>query len=513
MPLKQIVALLLTLAAAVWPWAPYFQDRENTLLKNRNWFTRERQLAKETFKTKEYFSKPQTLAGQQLNLHAWSGYQEALFRQKIQPAGMSFDFFVQSDSYVIALFDTDWGAFQGIRLSGHPDFPSAYVAGDGDGNFVHREVFETPELSTPDWHQAQLRFSGATVEVLIDGIPRAKFPVALHGARWVGFRGSAKASIVDNVALHDVATQQVYRENFSPAGLRWQAWIPSYLAGLLVMAFVLPACRVLAGSWREALAWGISLSLCVAAMGFTLLFFNAKIAGALYPAQPAFEEVAKPHIEEQTRAVGKQLAQDYVKVPEPGVLRIMFLGTSQTFGSGAGRIDSDFVSVLAQQLQEDFAGTAELEVMNAAVSGSTAEHLVNAYAASWIDFAPRLTVVNLSCNDAMYGEDIAEGDARFAKHLRQIVALNRERGIQTVFSLEALSYEDVPQELSTHIQMRKVARELGVPCVETYARMQAHRDEGLLWWDVVHPSDAGYARIAAILRPVLRDEVQKLLFP
>src|SRR5690606_29650312 len=140
--------------------------------------------------------------------------------------------------------------------------------------------------------------------------------------------------------------------------------------------------------------------------------------------------------------------------------------------------DSDFVSLLAQRLREDFAGTATIEVLNASVPGAQAEHLATAYEASWIEYAPRLTVINLSCNDASYGGDANASAAQFARQLRRITGLNRERGIHTVFSLEPLSYEEAPYAMLTHAQMRAVAQELGVPMVDTFTMMQQHKDEG-----------------------------------
>lgn len=499
---RALAALLICLAAAVWPWAPYFLDRENTLLTNRHWFTRERQLAKETFKTLSYLREPQTLSGQRLNLHAWGGYQEALYRSKLQPAALAFDFYVQPDSYVIALFDTDWDGFQGIRLSGSGTYPSAYLAGDGAGNFLIKNPFPTPLLAEAGWHHAQLHFPEGRLDVTVDDAPLAQFPVALHGLRWVGFRGSANPSMVDNFEVRDATSGRWYRDRFAPPGNGWRAWANAYFVGLLLLLVLVPVCRVLSGDWRSAVAWSTSISLCLAAAGLTLLAFNTWILSARYPTAAQYAEVENRRVERGTRLVGEKLAEQHAQKPAPGTFRILVLGTSQTFGCGAGRTDSDFVSLLDRKLNAAFQQHPPIEVLNAGVPGSDSGRLVRAYEESWIDFSPDLTLVNLSCNDQMYG------DAQFAEHLQRLVRLNERRGIRTVFSLEPLSYEEVPEEMQTHIRMREVASTFGIPCVETFALMQAHRDEGLLWWDVIHPSDAGHARIADILAPELIAEIE-----
>ena len=79
-------------------------------------------------------------------------------------------------------------------------------------------------------------------------------------------------------------------------------------------------------------------------------------------------------------------------------IRVAFLGTSQTWGSGAERISETFVArchgLLAQAL-----GDISVETYNFSISGSNSTELLGKYAESWRFSQPDLLVINLSTND------------------------------------------------------------------------------------------------------------------
>src|SRR5690606_20250674 len=117
----------------------------------------------------------------------------------------------------------------------------------------------------------------------------------------------------------------------------------------------------------------------------------------------------------------------------PGQLRVMFLGTSQTWGEGALVIEDRFVERIARAL-DGRASIAPVEVVNLGVCGAVSRQLLHYYRESWIEYAPDLVVLNLSVNDGEQDD--------FAANLRAFVELNRERGIETLFSLEATDIEN-----------------------------------------------------------------------
>src|SRR5262249_59775095 len=79
-------------------------------------------------------------------------------------------------------------------------------------------------------------------------------------------------------------------------------------------------------------------------------------------------------------------------------IRIAFLGTSQTYGSGAERISETFVArchgLLAQAL-----GDISVETYNFSISGSNSTELLSKYTGSWRFSRPDLLLINLSTND------------------------------------------------------------------------------------------------------------------
>jgi lysophospholipase L1-like esterase len=176
-------------------------------------------------------------------------------------------------------------------------------------------------------------------------------------------------------------------------------------------------------------------------------------------------------------------------------IRVVFLGTSQTWGSGAERISETFVArchrLLAQEL-----GDISVETYNASISGSNSTELLGKYAESWRFSQPDLLLINLSNND--------QRPDTLTANLRSLAHLARAAGGRVVFLLEPNAAEVEHRGLQEkHSAIQRLGQELRVPVwnVDAYLSSDPVYDSGMMWWDKVHLTSYSQDVVAEWLAP------------
>jgi len=176
-------------------------------------------------------------------------------------------------------------------------------------------------------------------------------------------------------------------------------------------------------------------------------------------------------------------------------IRVAFLGTSQTWGSGAERISETFVGrchrLLAQAL-----GDISVETYNFSISGSNSTELLGKYAESWRFARPDLLLINLSTNDAK--------SHTLTSNLRTLAQQARAAGGRIVFLLEPNAAEVDHRGLrEKHSAVQRLGQELRVPVwnLDGYMSSDSAYDSGMMWWDKVHLTSYGHGVVAEWLAP------------
>ncbi len=176
-------------------------------------------------------------------------------------------------------------------------------------------------------------------------------------------------------------------------------------------------------------------------------------------------------------------------------IRVAFLGTSQTWGSGAERIAETFVArchrLLAQAL-----GDISVETYNFSISGSNSTELLTKYAELWRFSQPDLLVINLSTNDGK--------SHTLTANLRTLAHLARAAGGRVVFLLEPNAAEVDHRGLQEkHSAIQRLGQELRVPVwnLDGYMSSDPVYDSGIMWWDKVHLTSYGHGVVAEWLAP------------
>jgi lysophospholipase L1-like esterase len=176
-------------------------------------------------------------------------------------------------------------------------------------------------------------------------------------------------------------------------------------------------------------------------------------------------------------------------------IRVAFLGTSQTYGSGAERISETFVARCHGLLAEAL-GDISVETYNFSISGSNSTELLGKYTESWRFAQPDLLVINLSTNDR-HADTLTE-------NLRTLAHQTRVAGSRVVFLLEPNAAEVDHESLQKkHSSIQKLGRELLVPVwnLDGYLSSDPVYDSGMMWWDKVHLTSYGHGLVAEWLAP------------
>jgi lysophospholipase L1-like esterase len=498
---KEGTLALLTWVLAVAAFVPFVLAGQNTLLNNRHWFNMKAKSDPTLNGVGAYFTQTQALAGNRLNLDAWHGYHEVLAHEKVYLRRMDFQFRLGQDAYVICVFDRSFEHFKGFRLSTHPAFPNAALEGTGEGAFTERIYLPTSSVTPDRWHKAKLVCEKGEAILYVDGHELGRQSFYANAPRWAGFRGGAHKAQVDNVYIEDVHRGVVLHDDFAPHSSSRGALLRIAAIGALVSGGVFMALSLVIAQPGERLANLISVHLCAMVAGCILSFYAVHVRASFYP-QDRNDPVTLTRINEEAMSVAQETSLEADWGEKGGVARLLFLGTSQTFGTGADAREASFVELIAAHLRNGGEGLPPVECINTAIPGAISSTLVPLYRAKWHHFAPDLVVVNLGVNDCH--------EPTFPNRLENLIQFNRELGIRTAFVCEAAAVEFHPQPLWTHLAMARKAAHYGIPCWDSYGHLVELSDTGFLWWDVVHPTNYGHRLIAEFLLPRIQEELGQI---
>lgn len=478
-------------------------NSRNTLDHHPEWFLGKGLMQRVPVGTGETRIYRNLLAGNRLNLGVFHGFQEVLYVRPLVLGGASFRFCLEPGAYLDVLLRKTRDGASGVRLAEQ----CFYWRADERGGFLAH----TPLRLTvgPGWHRCQLGPEFLTV----DGAS-VDLPVSQPAPGLFGFRGSLANVQVDDVELWE-SGRKVFTESFRNDrhlgavalecfGLLFVLSALVFLLSrrerlLRTVAFLLAAVVVLALYWacdyyvlgRAYLSY------------YRLEQLRQRVVQRLFggadplPAQDLQETLrflaapqeARPsdyrltaHREGQTFLfpdTAEAIAQYRREHPQPRTC-VLFLGTSQTWGEGAYRLNETLVRYCGDALPDG------VETINAARRGSNSVELVHRYFDHLYHLKPDLIVVNLGNNDL---------DAKvLADSLRKLAHL------PVLVVLEANSPEAPSAELKAK---HEAMRATGLKCVDLHGHLAEDRS-GLLWWDKVHLTSYGQEVAGGFLAQQIR---------
>ena len=352
-------AVLVVLSAAiVWTHALY----ENRLSMHQGFRSSKVSLGREVMGASAYVTAPQALAQNHLNLGAWFGFQEVLFRDPIDAAAMEFRLRVEPDGYVHILYDHRSDGFSGVRFSSRPDSPAIVYSARPDGEFTAITKLDLEPLGPDVWHRAALNFTADPADITLDGVKVASVR-RTAGMQRLGLRGGQRNAWIDDVIVTG-RDGRVRAEDFTNRRQRWVR-----LAFVLLAAFVAAAALTVSSASPERTLIrlqraGVALG-CVIGAAYAFQY----VRGGTYRPLPADNRRAETDsINWHRKSVLDDIHARYAPRVPANVFRILALGASQTWGAGARTQDETWVRQLETLLNESARG-GRVECVNAGVSG------------------------------------------------------------------------------------------------------------------------------------------------
>ncbi len=465
---------------------------ENSLSVHPEWISTKATLRRGVMGALAYTSGQQALARNRLNLGAWFGFQELLYRDAQDLAKLEFRFRVEADGYLHVLYDHRSDGFSGVRLSSRPDSPSFHYRASADGEFTATDPLRFEVVSPATWHQVALSFTDRDVVVTLDGATVGCFKRE-PGAQRVGFRGGQRHAEVDDV-IFTGADGRVHAERFTNHHRQWPR-LGFAFAGLLSITVVGTAIALRFSSlpFRQigmaTAVVGLVLA-CMVAAAYLLQYERGRDYGT------ASDETARAEaywIKSSRRDIVAGIRAKYTAQIPPDVFRILVLGTSQTWGAGASSDDETWVRQL-ERLLDERPGGIRVECINAGVSGMGAGQVLELLRTDLADIQATAALVNLSNNDV--------DTEKFRQSLDAIARELLRRKMLVVFALEPNSPERRPTDsrhgdLSVkHEIVRTIAARYQRPVIDLHAYLAERKDAGFIWWDFVHLTSFGQRLVA-----------------
>lgn len=183
-------------------------------------------------------------------------------------------------------------------------------------------------------------------------------------------------------------------------------------------------------------------------------------------------------------------------------VRIVALGSSSTWGTGASSRERTYPARLESELRKAWPGS-DVRVINAGVGGQLARHMLARINHDVLKHKPQLVMWQTGVNDAVRGVPLD----RFKKELREGIAQMRAKGadvalIDQQFYPRFKSVKNGPKYLAA---VRDVGAETGVPVVRRFRIMQhliksaQFTPATLLAPDGFHLNDTSYRCLGRLL--------------
>jgi len=474
-------------------------DSRNTLSNNERWNVTKLDLFRRVMGRYDFFKKRQALTNNQLNLGAWHGFQEVIFKDELDIGEIEFDLKFTHDSYIMFIFNKDEYGFEGVRISNNQLFVHIYFKADQEGKFLLKKNLKEFAVETGSWHHFKLSFDDQNISVYCDGNLVDSIPGKSGIKKLFGFRNGYKNVIVDNIQVWSKDNSLVLTEDFKNRKNSVLITISFLLAGMIIwILFVYSQKNKMLPKFMYFTIMGWLCSILVI-IGCFFLFYQIRYRALSYPKTSKKVEGTR----ERNRRIFidetiENLKHQYTREADEGITRIMFIGSSQTWGSGIFKEGDTFVTHVEKALNKGVQNGKKFECINTGTNATRSDLLYEAYHREWVNFSPSIVFINLSNND----RDAKE----FEISLEAFLRLNEKRNIKTFFILEANSREAKPKGLPLHITMQIVAKKYDIPVLDMQQYLGDRYDEGLIWWDKVHLTSFGH-RLAAdyLIEEILSD--------
>ena len=450
---------------------------QNTLYNNGNWDSGKIKLGKGVTGTVAFIVTPNALDKNSLNLGAWHGYHELIYKATVNPSFIAFDTLFEKPSEFSFIFNKNESGFSGIRINtqekeGIIDF----FISSSEGEFLNRKRLENNSIELNKWNNFKVQFKNDALLLDINNKRIGSYNLDILDNQLVGFRGGSNKVLIDNIVIADKNFSKEITESFDNKKGFWFIFGYLFLI-LLILNFFLSKLS----KKRNSLYFCLMINLCLLTIVFIIYLYYYNFASENYITDENKIDWKgyTSNIEPQETVVTK-IDNDYGNKKD-NISRILFIGTSQTWGAGASSENKTFVRLFENLLNKNSQIT-NYEVINGGISGLNSKALLELYKSSWIKLSPDIVIIDLATNDFESNE--------FFNNLKNFISLNDLNYIKTSFILEP-NNQNSARLLKNHQVMQKLARENDIKVIDMHSYLLKNYDKGFLWWDEVHLTDFG----------------------
>jgi lysophospholipase L1-like esterase len=476
--------------------------QNNSLLKSNEWRSLKAETEYPVMGAFAFLITRRALPYDSLDLGTWHGLNELVTKKGFAAKTIKFRFFLRKDSYLSFQYGRNSEGYRGFTFSANHHIKSKYFTADEPGVFSARDDQFFP-IQIEDWNQVVLELSDKQSTLFVNGKLAGEFsPVS--GENSIGFKGPvAPGNLIDDITVVR-ADGTVWTEDFSNRRNRREIFLG--VSTMLLLALGIAHLLLKTGG-RQLRVAGLALAVCILAfflnqadkIYFAYYYIQSESPATALQKNTLSEMLAfNPRNQERT-FIYQNLLQEYFKPEIENKFKIMFLGSSQTWGSGA-KHPQDIVSEKFGRYLKEIVPEKKFEVFNGAVPGEITKDQFENFLQFSKNF-PQVVILNMSVNDNR-SLDV------FREYLVRFVELSRKEKFRLVLIPEPFFDENKSISRSSQELVEKVAHENGVILVPAQKYMEEMANSGFLWWDVVHLSSYGQDLLAQRLTSELGETIR-----
>ncbi len=475
-------------------------------MKSQNWHSVKANIKFGVMAAHAFLMTRRSLPNDRLDLGTWHGYQEIFTNRIFTPSELKFRFFIPDNRYITLQLDRQPnGGYYGVIISRNARFRSGLIRVVQAGEkFTTYEEKPVDGLWSNKVHELKAIYSSTEISVYIDNALYARIAAPLR-EQAIGLKGCGYPGVwIDDINVIET-NGNVWSENFSNrrnlAVVFWSAFVlfGLFLSTGLIFFYKKPQAYLY--SLTQALV-GLVLLVFLSSVDaylFSNYYFDRNVALNFLMRDLNSENQTFKVVDQSVPTLVKKLISRFKETPKKGQYRVLLLGSSQTWGSGATSEQTTVSARLESILQNEY-GFKNVTVINGGFPGFGTRQLYDVFTAA-VDKTPEMVLLNMSFNDN-------SNPAEFTDYLFKFGELARQKKFRLVFSAEAFSNElgDVP--IDNQIKITSAARALDIPLIDSYIYMNSVNNSGFLWWDIVHLSDVGQETLARYLAAQLNDTLK-----
>jgi lysophospholipase L1-like esterase len=510
---------------------------QNNLVQNDNWVGVKKTLKFGVMGSDEFMLSRSSLSRNRLNLSKYWGYQAVKSKKSFSITSGSFNFQVPEQSFLDFYFVDNKNERIGLRLSKLPSKKSFAFTASESHEYLSKKY--TDATLSDSWNTLKFAVKGGEVTFSLNNKKLLNISIGTLKTTPIVFHAGLNGAVIDDIVIKE-SNGDTFTEPFNFKSNKWAAIFLINILALFVLfelfVFILKKVRKIKESsmtMRSLLVFNL-LSISIIFYAFDYYYWSSfedfNHSKTLFTG----EDAATNKIEKLRFELFRKYAKlfdlnwdersffDYDEYAEDQIWRgpilcssfseqcvhyydyddlennkyyskfsdckrMVFMGSSQTAGSGASEIEKTFFALTHKSIHEQSKERCTVS-LNLSSSGSYARKLLRENKDHLRKFKPHLAFINLSSNDEL---------ETFERNLSSLVEYNQSLGIENILLKEPNSIhmnEDIQSFLGeNHKTMDRVANNYNLKIYDIHSALAKIQltEPGIMWWDYVHMSDLG----------------------